>query len=147
MNITKYEHTIVIGIISAIIGVGIGANVGQAAQVPVKKQTKVVKPLEVTPDVARKIAKAKLKEFGWSQTQWQCLNWIWGKESAWNYKAVSPTKDHGIPQRHMGKDSQAEKRAFMKDPIKQITWGLAYIEHRYSSPCKARAFKERNGWY
>jgi hypothetical protein len=41
----------------------------------------------------------------------------------------------------------AEKVAFLKDPIKQISWGLGYIEHRYSSPCKAKAFKERNGWY
>ena len=147
MNITKYEHTIVIGIISAIIGVGIGTNIGQAPQVPIKKEIKVVKPIEVTPSVARKIAKAKLKEFGWNETQWKCLNWVWGKESAWNYKAVSPTSDHGIPQRNMPDNTIAEKVAFLKDPIKQISWGLGYIEHRYSSPCKAKAFKERNGWY
>ncbi len=146
MNITKYEHQIIIGIISVLIGVGIGTNIGKAPEVPVKKEV-VMKPIEVTPAIARGIAKSMLVEFGWNKTQWECLNWVWGKESAWNYKAVSPTNDHGIPQRNMPKHTKAEKLAFLKDPIKQIEWGLGYIEHRYSTPCKARAFKERNGWY
>lgn len=147
MNITKYEHTIVLGIISALIGVGIGTHIGAEPVVPVKKEIKVVKPIEVTPAVARKIAATKIKDFGWNKAQYACLNWVWGKESAWNYKAVSPTKDHGIPQRHMSSNTKAEIRAFQADPIKQINWGLNYIEHRYDTPCKAKAFKQRNGWY
>ena len=146
MNITKYEHTIVIGIISAIIGVGIGTNIGEAPKAPIKKEI-IVKPIEVTPAVARSIAKKKLAEFGWDKAQWKCLNWVWGKESAWNYKAVSPTNDHGIPQRNMPKHTKEQKLAFLKDPLRQIEWGLGYIQHRYDTPCKARAFKERNGWY
>lgn len=148
MNITKYEHTIVLGIISAVIGVGIGNYVAQDPIVikpPVVKQ--VAKPIEVTPAVARKIAAEKIKDFGWGNKEYKCLNWVWGKESAWNYKAVSPTNDHGIPQRNMPNHTKAEKLAFLKDPIKQIDWGLGYIEHRYETPCKARVFKERNGWY
>jgi len=146
VNITKYEHQIIIGICSVLIGVGIGTNIGKAPEVPVKKEL-VMKPIEVTPAIARGIAKSKLVEFGWNKTQWECLNWVWGKESAWNYKAVSPTKDHGIPQRNMPNHTKAERVAFLKDPMKQIEWGLGYIEHRYSTPCKAKAFKERNGWY
>jgi hypothetical protein len=149
VNITKYEHTIIIGIISALIGAGIGTHIGQEKTVVpvIIKEAAVSKPIEVTPLVARKIAKEKLVQFGWNKTQWHCLNWVWGKESAWNYKAVSPTNDHGIPQRNMPKHTKAQKKAFLEDPIKQIEWGLGYIEHRYSTPCKARAFKERNGWY
>jgi hypothetical protein len=72
VNITKYEHQIIIGIISVLIGVGIGTNIGKAPEVPVKKEL-VMKPIEVTPAVARKIAKGKLVEFGWNKTQWECL--------------------------------------------------------------------------
>lgn len=150
MNITKYEHTIVIGIISAIVGVGIGTNIGEPPKVPVKKEIKVVeveKPKGLTPAQARKLAYSKLDDYGWSKAEWSCLNWMWGKESAWNYKASSPTKDHGIPQRHMSKDTKAEIHAFQSDPVKQITWGLGYIKHRYGSPCKAKAFWEINRWY
>lgn len=149
MKLTNYEHNIVLGIISAIIGVGIGSYFAQdpIIEKPVVAVKKVEKPVEVTPAVARKIAAKKMKEYGWGPTQYKCLNWVWGKESAWNYKAVSPTNDHGIPQRNMPNHTKAEKIAFLKDPIKQIEWGLGYIEHRYDTPCGARAFKERNGWY
>lgn len=149
MNITKYEHNIIIGIISAVIGLGIGSYF---AQEPIIKKPevavkKVVKPVEVTPALARQIAAKKMKDYGWGPKQYACLNWVWGKESAWNYKAVSPTNDHGIPQRNMPNATKAEKIAFLKDPIGQIEWGLGYIEHRYGSPCEARSFKERYGWY
>lgn len=147
MNITKYEHTIVIGIISVILGVGVGTHIGKAPEVPVKKEIKVEKPKEVTPAMARKLAFSKLDDFGWSKAQWACLNWMWGKESAWNYKASSSTNDHGIPQRHMSGDTKAEIHAFQSDPVAQINWGLNYIKSRYQTPCKARAFWERNHWY
>lgn len=86
------------------------------------------------------------KEFG-------CLAQLWGKESAWNYKAKSPTDDYGIPQRHMRHNTKAEIADFMKHPHKQITWGINYIKHRYETPCGAlkswmsRAKNGRGGWY
>ena len=147
MNITKYEHTIVLGIISALIGVGIGTHIGEAPKVPVKKEIKVEKPIEVTPAIARKLAYSKLDDYGWSKNQFVCLNWMWGKESAWNYKASSSTHDHGIPQRHMSKDTKAEIHAFMTDPVAQINWGLKYIKGRYGSPCQAKAFWVKHHWY
>jgi Fe-Mn family superoxide dismutase len=41
VNITKYEHQIIIGIISVLIGVGIGTNIGKAPEVPVKKDNTI----------------------------------------------------------------------------------------------------------
>ena len=149
MNITKYENQIVIGLLAAVIGIGIGGYFNQ--EQVVVKPTPVIKKVEPTglnPEQARKLAKSKLDDFGWiTSKEWKCLNWMWGKESAWNYKASSPTKDHGIPQRHMSKNSKAEIHAFQTDPVAQITWGLNYIKHRYGSPCKAKAFWELNRWY
>ena len=148
MNITKYEHTIVIGLLAAVIGTGIG---GYFAQEKVVAKTPVIKKVEPTglnPEQARKLAKSKLDDFGWTTTkEWNCLNWMWGKESAWNYKAVSPTNDHGIPQRNMPTATKAQKRSFLNDPVAQINWGLGYIKHRYGSPCKAKAFWLKNRWY
>lgn len=147
MNITKYEHPIVLGIISALIGVGIGGYLSEEVVV-VKPIVKKTEPLiGTTPASARKLAMSKLDDYGWSTKQWSCLNRMWGKESAWNYKAASPTKDHGIPQRHMSKDTKAEIHAFMSDPVKQINWGLGYIKARYGNPCSAWKFWQANHWY
>ena len=149
MNLTKYENPFVISILAAVIGIGIGGYFNQEqviAKAPVV--VKKVEPTGLNPEQARKLAKSKLDDFGWTTSkEWKCLNWMWGKESAWNYKASSPTKDHGIPQRHMSKNSKAEIHAFQSDPVAQITWGLNYIKHRYGSPCKAKSFWELNRWY
>jgi len=149
VNLTKYENPFVISILAAVIGIGIGGYFNQEqviAKTPVV--IKEVKPTGLDPQQARKLAKSKLNDFGWiSAKEWGCLNWMWGKESAWNYKASSPTKDHGIPQRHMSKNSKAEIHAFQTDPVAQINWGLKYIQSRYGSPCKAKAFWEINRWY
>lgn len=86
--------------------------------------------------------------------QFGCLAHLWGKESAWNYKAKSPTDDYGIPQRHMRHNTKAQIRDFLKDHRVQIRWGLTYIESRYQSPCGALQFwlsqagpDGRGGWY
>ncbi|MFN5250027.1 MAG: transglycosylase SLT domain-containing protein [Bacteroidota bacterium] len=88
------------------------------------------------------------------QKQFGCLAKLWGKESAWNYKAKSPTHDYGIPQRHMSHNNPKQIQDFLKDPQGQIRWGLNYIKTRYETPCKAlqswlsRADKNgRGGWY
>ena len=149
MNIKQYGHNLVIAILVTPIGIGIGLNIGQS---PIQTQTQPkaivkVEPIGTTPASARKLAMSKLDDYGWSTAQWSCLNRMWGKESAWNYKAASPTKDHGIPQRHMSKDTKAEIHAFMSDPVKQINWGLAYIKGRYGDPCSAWKFWQANHWY
>jgi hypothetical protein len=88
------------------------------------------------------------------EREYRCLAQLWGKESAWNYRAKSPTHDYGIPQRHMSHNTKAQIDDFLSHPHPQIRWGLGYIEHRYKTPCKAlhswlsRADKNgRGGWY
>lgn len=93
---------------------------------------------------ARSIAQL---EHGWNKEQHKCLGILWGKESAWNFQAESPTHDYGIPQRHMRKNSQEEIDAFMENPQTQISWGLNYIKKRYGSPCEAWEFWRINKWY
>lgn len=94
------------------------------------------------------------KHFDQPQKQFGCLAHLWGKESAWNYKAKSPSHDYGIPQRHMSHNNAKQIADFMKHPHAQIDWGINYIKHRYQTPCGAlkswlsRADKNgKGGWY
>ncbi len=93
------------------------------------------------------------KQFKQPTTEFRCLAQLWGKESAWNYKAKSPTHDYGIPQRHMKRNTKAQIANFMENPHTQIQWGLNYIKVRYKTPCGAleswlsRSKNGRGGWY
>lgn len=87
------------------------------------------------------------KVYKWGTAQQKCLRALWGKESAWNYQAKSPTKDYGIPQRHMSHNTAAEIKDFLRHPHPQIDWGLRYIENRYGSPCVAWNFHLKNNYY
>jgi hypothetical protein len=80
-----------------------------------------------------------LKQYGWNVTQLKCVDAIWTKESHWNPKADNPNSTaYGIAQM-LNEDS--------RDGYEQIRNGLRYIEHRYSTPCKAWEFWKRNYWY
>ena len=80
-----------------------------------------------------------LKQYGWNVTQLKCVDAIWTKESHWNPKADNPhSTAYGIAQM-LNEDSH--------DGYEQIRNGLRYIEHRYSTPCKAWEFWKRNYWY
>jgi hypothetical protein len=81
----------------------------------------------------------------YSLDQAKCLITLYGKESAFNRKAIGNedgiNKAYGIPQL---------KSKFIKDlsANKQIDYGMKYIEHRYKGkPCLALAHSKRVGWY
>jgi hypothetical protein len=81
----------------------------------------------------------------YSSKQALCLIKLYGKESAFNPKAIGNEdgikKAYGIPQ--------------LKNPIikdlsanKQIDYGMKYIDHRYDGkPCLAWAHSRKHGWY
>ena len=71
--------------------------------------------------------------------QYKCLATLYGKESAWNEKAVNGSH-YGIPQ---------GRSIYLKtaDKYEQVRWGLGYIEVRYGTPCKALAFFKENNYH
>ena len=79
-----------------------------------------------------KMAKAYARAaFGWKGEQWKCLRTLWTSESRFDSKANNPySSAFGIAQLLKEKST---------DPAIQILRGLRYIEHRYSSPCRALA--------
>jgi hypothetical protein len=76
--------------------------------------------------------------------QHKCLTKLYGKESAWNPKAIGNLtgthKVYGIPQ---GKSEWLKDQ----DGYAQVRWGLSYIEHRYSTPCKAYNHWLKFNWH
>ena len=82
-----------------------------------------------------------------TQKEYGCLTKLWGKESAWNPRAKSPTNDYGIPQRNMPNHSKKQRENFLRNPKAQIDWGIGYIRHRYGTVCKALEHHKRRNWY
>lgn len=90
---------------------------------------------------AKILARYKVNQmFENADRQWSALAKLWGKESAWNYKAKNPTSSaYGIAQvLNTPRNSTIEY---------QVNNGLKYIVHRYGTPERAWAFWQRNGWY
>ena len=71
--------------------------------------------------------------------QYKCFYWIITKESRWN-----PDARNGS---HYGLGQMRSTWYKTLDPYRQIDATVKYITKRYGSPCKARAFHERKGWY
>ena len=88
--------------------------------------------------------KQSAKEFAKSQIsskqEYVCLLRLYGKESAWNYKARNGSH-YGIPQ---------GRSLYLKTatPQEQVTWGLNYINHRYEGkPCNAWKHWLEKNWH
>ena len=90
------------------------------------------------------------KQIG-SKEQWVCLSRLYGKESAWDSRAIGNLNGtapvYGIPQL---------KNPLMleKSPYEQVDYGLKYIKHRYKldsdgyiNACKAWQHFKVKGWH
>lgn len=101
------------------------------------------------PDGAKLAAKALIAEnYQWSERQFSCLNELWTKESNWNYKARNKVSGaHGIPQALPATKMEIVGTDWRTNPVTQISWGLKYIEERYTTPCKAWSKFKRSRWY
>lgn len=87
----------------------------------------------------KEYAHNQLKFLGFGKKEYSCLSQLWGKESAWNYKAKNKKSTaYGIAQL-LGETS--------KEPHVQINKGIRYIIHRYETPCSAWKFWKRNYYY
>ena len=86
-----------------------------------------------------------------SKEQWVCLSRLYGKESAWDSRAIGNLDGtapvYGIPQL---------KNPLMleKSPYEQVDYGLKYIKHRYKldsdgyiNACKAWQHFKVKGWH
>lgn len=100
------------------------------------------------PEAAKAAAKSMLPAYGWDDAQYQCLEIMWTKESAWDYAAENPGSGaYGIPQSLPADKMGSIAPDWRTNAVTQIKWGLGYIKERYGSPCQAWDFWQQNNWY
>lgn len=108
----------------------------------------VTRTADVTTADPRTIAQAMLPEFGFSESEFGCLDALYTSESDWDPKADNPTSSaFGIPQALTGGTHDDLPADYLTNPAAQIRWGLGYISESYGTPCSAWGFKQSNGWY
>jgi hypothetical protein len=96
----------------------------------------------------QQIAEQMLSQFGWSSSQFSCLQPLWAHESGWNVYASNPSSGaYGIPQALPGSRMASAGPDWQSDAATQIRWGLQYIQGTYGSPCAAWSHEEADGWY
>jgi hypothetical protein len=104
-------------------------------------------PPPVTAGSAQQIAESLLGAYGWSSSQFSCLDDLWSRESGWNVTAENPSGAYGIPQALPGSKMASAGPDWQTDATTQIRWGLGYIKGSYGSPCGAWSHEEATGWY
>ena len=99
------------------------------------------------PGTAQSIGFNMLASFGFSSSQWGCLDNLWNQESGWRYNAENASGAYGIPQALPGSKMASAGADWLTDPTTQIKWGLGYIKSLYATPCGAWGHEEADGWY
>jgi len=95
----------------------------------------------------QQIAEAMLASFGWSSSQFSCLDPLWAHESGWSVTAENPDGAYGIPQALPGSKMASAGPDWQTSAATQIRWGLDYIKSTYGSPCAAWDHELATGWY
>ena len=66
-----------------------------------------------------------LGSYGWSSSQFSCLQPLWNQESGWNVTASNPTSGaYGIPQALPGSKMASAGADWQTSAATQIRWGL-----------------------
>jgi hypothetical protein len=121
----------------------------QAAQQAAQQATQPQPAVSSAPSGSpQQVAMGMLASFGWSSSQFSCLDELWSHESGWSITAANPSSGaYGIPQALPGSKMASAGPDWQTDAATQIRWGLGYIEGSYGSPCGAWAHEESVGWY
>jgi len=96
----------------------------------------------------QQVAEAMLGTFGWSSSQFSCLDPLWAHESGWSVTAYNAGSGaYGIPQALPGSRMASAGPDWQSNAATQIRWGLEYIKSTYGSPCAAWDHEQATGWY
>ena len=127
------------------------AKAAAAAQVAAERAAAAARAQAAANTVAGAKATASsmaASRYGWGQSQFQCLDNLWTKESGWDYRAVNPDGGAtGIPQALPGSKMATVAADWQTNATTQVTWGLQYISAAYGTPCAAWAHSQANNFY
>lgn len=106
-------------------------------------------PQPVTPSgTPQQIAESMLGSYGWSSSEFSCLQPLWNLESGWNvYASNANSGAYGIPQALPGSKMASAGADWQTSAATQIRWGLGYIQSDYGTPCGAWSHEQAYGWY
>jgi hypothetical protein len=79
--------------------------------------------------------------------QYNCIDYVWTRESKWNPLAGKVTGAYGIPQAFPGSKMATFGANWRTSPLTQVKWGIWYVNTRYGSACAAYQFWIGHGWY
>jgi hypothetical protein len=121
----------------------------KAAAKPAQRAQSAQQAAVATPSGSpEQIAEQMLSQFGWSSSQFSCLQPLWEHESGWSVTAENPTSGaYGIPQSLPASQMSSAGADWQANAATQIRWGLTYIQSRYGSPCGAWSHEESDNWY
>lgn len=122
----------------------------QAAQpqATVREEAQKAAVVTATPGSTKSIAQSMLGSYGWSPSEFSCLDPLWAHESGWSVTASNPSSGaYGIPQALPGAKMASAGANWRTDAATQIRWGLNYIKDTYGSPCAAWSHEQSDGWY
>jgi hypothetical protein len=124
-------------------------NQGTAtAQAAASAQPATASAAPVASGSPQQIARAMLASFGWSSSQFSCLDPLWAHESGWSVTAYNAGSGaYGIPQALPGSRMASAGPDWQNNAATQIRWGLEYIKGTYGSPCAAWDHEQATGWY
>jgi hypothetical protein len=125
------------------------AEAAKAAKAKAAANAAVKAKAAATPSgTPQQIAQQMLGQYGWSSSQFSCLNPLWQQESRWSVTAENASSGaYGIPQALPGSQMATAGGDWHTNAATQIKWGLTYIQSRYGSPCGAEAHEQSAGWY
>jgi hypothetical protein len=109
--------------------------------------TPIVNAPAPNPGTAQSIAYNMLASFGFSKSQFGCLDDLWNAESGWRWNAENASGAYGIPQALPGSKMASAGADWQTNPATQIKWGLGYIKGIYGTPCGAWGHEQADGWY
>jgi hypothetical protein len=118
-----------------------------AATAPARSASPRPKTAPARSGSPQQIAEAMLGSFGWSSSQFACLDPLWARESGWSVTAENPSGAYGIPQALPGSKMASAGSDWQTSAATQIEWGLGYIKGIYGSPCAAWDHEQATGWY
>lgn len=93
-------------------------------------------------------AEKRCYDYGWDEYDFECLVWLWNRESNWRVTAQNKSSGaYGIPQSLPASKMASFGSDYLTNYKTQIEWGLNYINNRYGSPSNAWDHSQRKGWY
>lgn len=93
-------------------------------------------------------AEQRCYDYGWSESDFNCLVSLWNRESGWRVTAQNSSSGaYGIPQALPASKMASAGSDYLTNYKTQIDWGLSYIKARYGTPTQAWNSMQNKGWY